>query len=181
MEEWVEQEFLRRSSHALLADDGAWLVDPVDNGRVDELRNVAGVIQLLDRHHRDCAVIAARLAVPHHVVPVGPVGPFEFLPVRQTRRWHEVALWWPQERVLVCGDALGTVGYFRLAGERLGVHPLLRLRPPQLDVNPDVVLCGHGPGVFDEANAAFEEALTTARQPIPRQLLGIVRRRRPQP
>ena len=179
--EWVEDEFLQRASQALFGEDGTWLVDPVDGAYVDELENVAGVVQLLDRHNRDCAAIANRLTVPHHVVPTSRLGAFEFLPVRMKRRWSEVALWWADERVLVCGDAVGTVGYFRAGGERLGVHPLLRLRPPRLDVHPDVILCGHGPGVFDGADAALREALSTSRRRIPQQLAAALRawRRRP--
>lgn len=169
--EWVEDEFLQRASHALVTGDGTWLVDPVDNPRIDELDGVAGVVQLLDRHKRDCAAIARRLRVPHVVLPRAPIAPFSFIPISR----REVALWWDDERVLVCGDALGTVGYFRAGGERLGVHPLLRLRPPRLDVRPDVVLCGHGPGVFDDADAALREALRTSRRRIPQQLVSAVR------
>lgn len=173
--EWVEDEFLQRTSHALVTGDGTWLVDPVDSPRAGELDNVVGVIQLLDRHNRDCATLAQRFGVPHHFVPQQPLGPFEFLPVRRSRRWREVALWWPDQRTLVCGDALGTAGYFRAGGERLGVHPLLRLRPPRLDVHPDVVLCGHGPGVLDDADAALREALRTSRRRIPQQFVSAVR------
>lgn len=169
--EWVEDEFLRRASHALATDGGTWLVDPVDNPRLDELEGVVGVIQLLNRHNRDCAAIALRLGVPHVAVPRAPIAPFIFLPISR----HEVALWWDDERVLVCGDALGTAGYFRAGGERLGVHPLLRLRPPRLDVRPEIVLCGHGPGVFDDADAALREAIRTSRRRIPQQFVSAVR------
>jgi hypothetical protein len=165
---WIEDEFLQRCSHALVvADERVWLVDPLDaDGLDDRIRasgSPAGVIQLLDRHARDCAAIAQRLQVPHHVVPEQPVDPFEFVVVRTRRRWREVALWWPEKRVLLCGDALGTAGYFRfrLGRGRLGVHPFLRLRPPrQLKaVAPDVILCGHGRGVVGDAAAALERVL----------------------
>jgi len=179
--EWVEEEFMERCSHALAADAGTWLIDPVDRPRVDELGGVAGVIQLLDRHNRDCASIAARLGVPHHVVPREPLGPFEFLPVRLKRRWREVALWWRDERVLVCAEAYGTAAFYRAGDERLGVHPLLRGRPPRLDVRPDVILCGHGPGVFDDADAALREAFRTSRRRIPEQLVSAVRAWRSRP
>lgn len=169
--EWVEDEFLQRASHALLAGGGTWLVDPVDNPRVDELDGVVGVIQLLGRHKRDCAAIARRLGVQHVALPRAPIAPFTFLPIGR----HEVALWWDEERVLVCGDALGTAGYFRAGGERLGVHPLLRLRPPRFDVRPDVVLCGHGHGVFEDADAALREAIRTSRRRIPQQFVSAVR------
>jgi hypothetical protein len=169
--EWVEDEFLQRASHALLAADGTWLVDPVDNPSVAELEHVVGVIQLLNRHNRDCAAIANKLGVPYHVVPRWPLGPFVFLRIRR----NESALWWPDERVLACGDALGTARYFLAPGERLAVHPLLRLRPPRLAVEPDVVLCGHGPGVFDDADAALREALRTSRRRIPQQFVAAAR------
>jgi hypothetical protein len=175
VEEWVEDEFLARASHALVAEGRTWLVDPVDNPRVDELQNVAGVIQLLDRHNRDCAALASRFGVAHHVVPQEPVGPFEFLTIRMSRGWREVALWWPAERVLVCADALGTARYFRAGSERLGVHPLLRLRPPNLSVQPEVILCGHGPGIFTDADAALREALSTSRRRIPGQVASAAR------
>ena len=168
---------MERASHALLTETGTWLIDPVDNPRVDALENVAGVIQLLDRHHRDCAAIARRLGVPHYE----RAGPFEFLPVRNTRWWQEVALWWPDRRVLVCGDALGTAAYFRAGDERLAVHPLLRFRPPRFDVQPVAILCGHGPGIFDGAEAALRQALSTSRRRIPGQLVSAARAWRNRP
>ncbi len=157
---WIADEFLQRCSHALIAEGHVWLIDPVDADGVDERVHAAGapagVLQLLDRHSRDCETLASRLGVPHHVVPEGVVGPFEFLTIRMTRSWKEVVLWWPDERVLVCADALGTARYFRAGGERLGVHPLLRLRPPRRlgALQPDVILCGHGEGLFEDAAAA---------------------------
>jgi hypothetical protein len=162
---WIQDGFLQRCSHALVADGRVWLIDPVDDQGIDERVRAAGtpagVIQLLDRHARDCVALANRLVVPHHVVPLDPVGPFEFVPVRMNRRWREVALWWPRERVLVCGDALGTVRYFGLGAARLGLHPFLRLRPPrQLGaVAPDVILCGHGTGVMGDGTSELGRAL----------------------
>jgi hypothetical protein len=181
----VEDELLRRCSHALVADGRVWLVDPVDAEGVDERIHAAGepagVLQLLDRHNRDCRRLAERLGVPHHVVPVELVegAPFEFLVVRKGWRWQEVALWWADRRVLVVADALGTIGYFVVPGERLGVHPLLRPIPPRRrlgNVAPEVVLCGHGEGIVGDAGPVFREALSTARRRIPRVLAGVVRR-----
>jgi hypothetical protein len=176
---WIEDEFLERCSHALVAGDGVWLVDPLETTALEERVRAAGtpaaVIQLLDRHRRDCVAIANRFGVPHHVVPERSVGPFEFLPIRMSRRWREVALWWREERVLVCGDALGTARYFRAGNERLAVHPLLRPRPPALGVEPEAVLCGHGSGVFGDAAEALDEALSTARRRIPGQLASAAR------
>jgi hypothetical protein len=177
VEEWVEDEFMERSSHALVTPTGTWLIDPVDNRRVDELDNVVGVLQLLDRHNRDCAGIAARLDVPHVQLPSAPIQPFVFIKISR----HEVALWWDEKRLLVCAEALGTARYYRAGDERLAVHPLLRLRPPKLDVRPDAILCGHGPGVFENAEAALREALSTSRRRIPQQVVAALRAWRSQP
>jgi hypothetical protein len=177
VEEWIEDEFMERCSHALAADEGTWLTDPVDNPRVDELENVAGVIQLLGRHNRDCAAIARRLGVPHHVLPNSEIAAFRFLRIGR----NEVALWWPERRVLVCGDALGTARYYCAGDERLAVHPLMRLRPPKFGVEPDVILCGHGPGLFVDAGGALREALSTSRRRIPGQVASAVRAWRSRP
>ena len=171
VEEWVEDEFMERASHALLTDNGTWLVDPVDNPRIEQLQNVVGVLQLLDRHNRDCAEIARRFDVPHVRLPHAPIPPFTVIPISR----HEVALWWEEKRLLLCAEALGTARFFRAGDERLGVHPLLRWRPPRLDVRPEVILCGHGPGIFEDAEAALREALTTSRRRIPLQLVSAFR------
>jgi len=181
IKEWVEAEFMERCSHALVTPEGTWVIDPVDRRRVDELQDVTGVIQLLDRHNRDSASIAERLCVPLHVVPREPLGPFEFLPVRLSRRWREVALWWGERRVLVCADAFGTAAYYRAGDERLAVHPLLRLRPPRLGVEPEAILCGHGPGIFSDAEAALRAAISTSRRRIPLQVVSAVRAWRTRP
>jgi hypothetical protein len=177
---WImRDEFMQRCSHALVLDGRVWLIDPVDaDGAEERVRaggEPAGVLQLLDRHNRDCAELARRFDVPHHVVPQEPIGKFEFLPIRSSRRWREVALWWEDRRVLVCADALGTADYYRAGGEPLAVHPLLRLRPPRLDVQPEAILCGHGPGVFRAADAVLREALSTSRRRIPKQIAGAIR------
>jgi len=172
-----EQRKLQVASHALLADGGVWVLDPSEadgaEERIRALGEPAGVLQLLDRHNRACAEFARRLGVPHHRVPFGRVGPFEPIPVVRRSFWREVALWSPERRVLVCADALGTVPHYSaLGGERLGVHPLLRLTPPRrlVEVEPEHVLCGHGKGVHEDAAAAVREALATSRRRAPRVL-----------
>jgi hypothetical protein len=84
--------------------------------------------------------------------------------------------------VLVVGDALGTAGYFCAPGERLAVHPILRLFPPRRlrGLSPERVMCGHGAGVHDDAAEALAEALRTARRRIPRWLPASIRARRAQ-
>lgn len=170
---WISPEprFMRRCSHAVLAGGRVWVIDPVlDDGmleRVLALGEPAGVLQLLDRHRRDCARVADELGVPHHEVPrAAPSGsPFEVIPVLSRRRWHEIALWFPEHRALVCADAVGTAQYYRASSERLGVSPLLRLTPPRtlLRVEPEHVLVGHGEGVHDDATAVLREAVERAR------------------
>jgi hypothetical protein len=179
---WIVDEFMQRCSHALVADGKVWAIDPLAGEGVEEWLRAAGepagVIQLLDRHNRDCALLANRLGVPHHVVPTESIGPFEFLPIRARRWWKESALWWRDRRLLVCADALGTAPYFRAGGEKLAVHPLLRLWPPRRQfagVWPEAILCGHGEGVFAGAEPTLREALRRARRRVPGQVASAVR------
>jgi hypothetical protein len=185
---WKEPGFLERTSHALVANDGVWLIDPLAaDGLEERIRDAgrpAGVIQLLDRHDRDCAALADRLGVLLHVVPFAGIqgAPFSIRRVVRLPGWREAALWWPERRVLVCADALGTAVYFRAGGERLGVHPFLRLMPPRAmarALTPSHVLCGHGEGIHGE-DAAFhlEKALATSRRRIPRWLVNQIRAKR---
>ena len=180
---WIETERLYRTSHALAVDGRVWLIDPIDGDGVEErvraLGEPAGVIQLIDRHNRDSAALAERLGVPLHVVPSSlPATPFRFLPVLRSRWWKEVALWWPERRILVCADALGTHPFFRVGDELAGLHPFFRLKRPRALLGLDVahLLVGHGEGIHGEAAAAaVEQALRTGRRRFPRWLAGIPR------
>jgi hypothetical protein len=167
--------FMQRASHAVASHGRVWVIDPVADesalARARELGDPAGVVQLLDRHGRDCRAVAGQLGVPHYEVPERPPAGarFEVLPLRRLRWWHEVALWYPEQRTLVCADAVGTAQYYRAPGERLGVSPLLRMSPPRrlLAVEPDRVLVGHGEGIHEDATAALREAVTLARRRTP--------------
>jgi hypothetical protein len=180
-----EGDSLQRTSHAVRAGDGVWLTDVVDGPGLDEriraLGEPAGVVQLIDRHERDCAAVAGRLGVARHVTPFTdvPSAPFVVLPIMRRRFWKEVALWFPEERALVCGDALGSLRYFRARNEPFGVHPLLRLFPPRRalgGLEPEHILFGHGEGLHGaEAAPALREALATARRRLPRALLASLR------
>ena len=189
---WIAPEpaLLRRASHALVAEGRVWLVDRVDVPGIDDrllpLGEPAGVLQLVDRHARDCAALAERLQVQHHRLPFGgvPGSPFEARTVLSVPGWREVALWWEDERVLVCTEGLGTVSYFRARDEPLGVHPFLRLYQPRGLRNmakclaPEHVLVGHGEGVHgEEAAAALRRAVQGARRATPRWLRDQLRRR----
>src|ERR1700749_1907488 len=126
---------MRRAAHALRAEGPVWLIDPFEDevalSAATELGTPAGVIQLLDRHNRDCGAIAQRLEVPLLRLPT-EVGdsPFEGIPVISRPGWGEMALWWEDERALVIAEAVGTVPAFAL-GRQVGIHPMLRLRPPR--------------------------------------------------
>jgi hypothetical protein len=173
---WIEAGGIRRCAHALAREGQVWLVDPFAWDGLDErihgVGEVVGVIQLLDRHARDCAAIAARLGVPHHAPPFGATHglPFELVPLVRRRWWQEAALWWAEERVLVCAEALGSVRYFRAPDEPFGVHPVLRLTPPRrlAAFAPRHILFGHGEGLHGDAVApALADALRTARRRLP--------------
>jgi hypothetical protein len=174
---WIASEprFMQRASHAVTSHGRLWVIDPVADEsalwRAREFGEPAGVVQLLDRHRRDCRAVAEQLGVPHYELPEQPPAgaPFEVLPLLRQRWWQEVALWYPEQRTLVCADAVGTAEYYRAPGERLGVSPLLRLTPPRrlLAVEPDHVLVGHGEGIHEDAAAALREAVALARRRTP--------------
>jgi hypothetical protein len=173
---WHPREAMARTGQALATDAGVWLVDPVDVPealeRAAALGPAAGVIQLVDRHNRDCAALAARLAVPHLRVPAAvPGSPFEVVPVLSVPGWREVALWWPERETLVVGEMIGTTPVHALGGSRAGMHPLLRLTPPGAlrGYRPEHLLVGHGIGVHGPAAAAaLAEAYARSRRDLPR-------------
>jgi hypothetical protein len=172
---WAPDEQLRRTSHALATGDGVWLIDPVDVPgaleRAAALGAPAGVLQLLDRHRRDCAAIAARLGVPHLRLPAAVAGsPFAVVPVLRLPRWHEIALWWPERALLVVAEAIGTTPFFTLHRAPAGVHPLLRLTPPRSlrGYEPEHLLVGHGRGLHGPAaTEALAGAYARARRDLP--------------
>jgi hypothetical protein len=164
---WMAVERMQRTSHALHVDGATWLIDPVDDPDVRErIGEVAGVLQLLDRHTRDAEAFG--VPVTRAWEGLGAT-PFEALPVRHNRLWHEVALWEPRSRTLVCADALGTLDYFRASRERIGWHPLVRPAPPRsfARVSPERILVGHGTGVFDGAADALADLLAHGRRRLP--------------
>ena len=191
---WIVDEPMTRTSHALAADGPVWLVDPVRFPpaieRARSLGEPTAVIQLLDRHNRDCASLAAELAVPHLVVPATlPDTPFDVVSVRDSKRWREVALWWPSEQTLVVAEALGTNRFFAGGRDAAGVHLLMRLSPPREALGrfePEHILFGHGTGLHGSAaTEGLRIALARARTGLPGLLLrapafavDAVRRRR---
>jgi hypothetical protein len=181
---WVADEPMERGSHALAGDDGrVWLIDPVDDeealARVAALGAPAGVLQLLDRHNRDCEAVAARLGVPRHKVPDAlPEAPgFELRWVVRNRFWREVALWWPARRALVVAEALGTAPAFAVGDGAVGIHPMLRLPSPPGGLRglaPEHLLVGHGPPVHGPDVAAdVDRAIARSRWDAPKLLLKL--------
>jgi hypothetical protein len=171
---WIADERVARTSHALRVDERVYLIDPLLGEGVEErvraLGEPAAVLQLLDRHDRDCAGWAERLGVPQVRAWRGlGDAPFEALPVYDSRVWREVALWEPVSATLVCADALGTLPYFRARGERIGWHPLVRARPPRSfgAVAPRRILVGHGAGLEEGASAALADLAANGRRRLP--------------
>lgn len=179
---WTAREPMERSAHALASDGRVWLVDPIaDDAALDAteaLGEVVGVLQLLDRHPRDCAALARRYGVPHLRLPETLEGsPFEVRRVTWLPGWREVGLWWPEHEALVVAEAVGTASYFAVGGRRLGMHPMLRMKPPGVlgELAPRALLVGHGPPLHDDATAALGEALHRSRRDAPRATLAALR------
>jgi hypothetical protein len=177
---WVETTGMRRAAHALRAGGRVWLIDPFEDqvamSAATELGTPAAVIQLLDRHNRDCGPIAQRLEVPLLRVPAEVSGsPFTVISVISRPWWREVALWWEAERALIVAEALGTAPAFTL-GRRVGLHPTLRLRPPRGPLtahSPERLLVGHGTALESGATAAIADALSGALTDIPQLVLRL--------
>ncbi|MCB0875727.1 MAG: hypothetical protein KDB46_05960 [Solirubrobacterales bacterium] len=184
-------EVMQRASHALRLGDERrlWIVDPVDvpglDERIGELAGsdpVAGVLQLLDRHNRDCALLAERLGSELHRIPFGGIAGSGLEPVKvvDNRFWKEVAIHSPADRALIVPEAVGTAPYFRAGSEPVGVHPMLRLTPPRrlAAFEPEHLLTGHGTGMHgDGTAAALRDALDASRRRIPEAVVSVIKRR----
>jgi hypothetical protein len=177
---WTEGGAVVRTAHAVADDGRVWLIDPYEDEEALDaaaaLGEPASVIQLLDRHNRDCEAIAARLGIPLQRLPErAPDTPFEVVPVISRWGWNEVALWWEEQRALFVAEAIGTAATFAL-GRRAGVHPLLRLTPPRSQLQrfrPTMLLVGHGETIETGGAAALAEALGHARSDVPRLVTSV--------
>ncbi len=185
-------EMMQRASHAIRlggVDGKVWIVDPVDVPGLDERiaavaasAGIAGVLQLLDRHDRDCEKLAERHGVDLHRIPFGGIAGsgLEAVKVVDNRFWKEVAIHSPADRALIVPEAVGTAPYFRAGSERIGIHPMLRLTPPRrlAAFEPGHLLTGHGTGMHGPGTAAaLADALDGSRRRIPEALVSIVKRR----
>jgi len=177
---WVVEEPMERAFHALVDDGRVWLVDPLDGPEMEDaaaLGEPAGVLQLLDRHNRDCAAIAARLGVPRLNVPDAvPGSPFEAIAAVRVPRWRETALWWPARKALVVAEVVAANPMHTGGKERVGMHLFLRPWPPQSlrGYQPEHLLLGHGHSVHGtEAATGLETAYARARRDLPWVLKGL--------
>jgi hypothetical protein len=177
---WVVEEPMERAFHALVDGGQVWLIDPLDGPEIDDalaLGEPAGVLQLLDRHNRDCAEIAARLGVSHRRVPDAiPGSPFTAVAAVRLPRWQETALWWPARKALVVAEVLAANPLHTGGQQSVGMHLFLRPWPPQslCGYRPQHLLLGHGRGVHGpEAAGAVETAYARSRRDLPRVLLGL--------
>jgi hypothetical protein len=180
---WVMREAYTRTSHALVHEGRVWLIDPVDEpdalAAVAERGEPAAVLQLLDRHGRDCAAIARRLDVPHLELPRtladSPLQPFSLV---NWPHWKEVSLWWPEHQLLVVAEAVGTNPLFTVDAGPVGVHPILRLWPPRAlgRYQPEHLLVGHGKPRHGAPTAdELSVALARSRRDIPRLIAALPR------
>jgi hypothetical protein len=174
---WVVAEPMQRAFHALVDEGRVWLVDPLDRPEIEDaaaLGEPAGVLQLLDRHNRDCAEIAERLGVPHLKVPDSvPGSPFEAIRAVRIPRWRETTLWWPARKALVVAEVLAANPMHTGGEQRVGMHLFLRPWPPRSlrGYRPEHLLLGHGKGVHGpEAVDAVETAYARARRDLSRVL-----------
>jgi len=189
---WIAhpEESMQRASHALVVDGDVWVVDPVDADGLDDhladLGDVAGVVVLLDRHKRDTDAVALRHDVPVYIpewmdgvaeamtAPVERFGTtladtYTVYPIKDSRFWQEAALYDEDEGTLVIPEAVGTASYFRTGRERIGIHPMLRLRPPRRlrEFSPERILVGHGEPLRSDADDALADAVDGARRRTP--------------
>ncbi len=182
---WIHSEpaFMERASHALAVDGRVYLFDPVDDPAVDAriraLGEPAGVVQLLDRHDRDSQALAAGYGVPLHRLPdqVVPGTPLQVIDVVDLPVWRERAIWWPERRLLLVPESVGSAAYYRAPGERVAAHPMRRLLAPRglAGFEPEHLLFGHGEGLHAGAAEALSRAVTGAPRTTPAWVAARVR------
>ena len=198
---WIAypDETMRRASHVFEADGGSWVIDPVDTEGIDDLirefGEVEGVVILLDRHKRDAATVANRHGVSVYVPSFmdgvasevdAPVERFEgeledtgycLYELVNNRFWQEGALYSEERGTLFVPESVGTPSYFLTGDERLGVHPMLRLKPPRTlrRFRPERIMVGHGEGVSEGATESLRNALDNSRRNAPALYVGTVK------
>ncbi len=170
---WIAPEpaFMERASHALVVDGRVWLTDPVLEEealeRARSLGDPAGVLVCFERHERDAAAVARRFDLQvTNCYKEAVEMPFEAVKLGD----KETALWHAATRTLLVPEALVSVPFGRAPGERIGVHPTRRLRPPKElgRFEPEHILFGHGAGVHGpDAARELRDTLRHARRRAP--------------
>ena len=104
---------MQRASHALVVDGGSGSSTPsrstTRSSAPPASASLAGVLQLLDRHDRDCAALAERFGVPHLKVPDEVPGtPFEAIPVVRIPRLEGDRAVVAGAKALIVAEVVGT-------------------------------------------------------------------------
>lgn len=185
-----------RASHAILGDEGVWIIDPVDVQGIDDLvkeyGEVRGVAVLSSYHARDADQIAHRYGVSVHIprwmnrVPervdapvkretevLGGAG-FETFQVEPLSMYQEAIAYREEDGTLIVPDLLSSGSSYPVGDERIGLMLGIRPFPPRdlfEDIEPERILFGHGEGVFQDAGEALDKAITGARKRFPRALV----------
>lgn len=149
----------RRASHALRANDGVWIFDPLEAPevyqRIAELGTVKGVVLLSSFHCRDTNQFADRYDVPVYL-PSWMNRPTDEIEVPIKRyeappgEWTELAesgvsvrtidssFWWREtiayhhtDGTLRVPDLLSPIPEFRMGDEQIGCYLFHRLSPPR--------------------------------------------------
>jgi hypothetical protein len=192
--------FMEQSSTALVHDGRVYLIDPLLADGIDQeiktLGTVAAIIMTVGWHDRDVDWFAALYGVPvyayrrlirglvrstvQHLEGEVPGSPFRLIDCSGRGVlgwWTESALWWPDASTLVTGDCLGNATYFTPSGERLAVHPIRRLSPPNrlYELPVERLYVGHGTSLESGASAEIQRSIDAAPSDLPRGLLRSAR------
>jgi hypothetical protein len=185
---WIADpdERMQRASVALALEGGCLVFDPVDAEGLDDvlggIGTVVGVCSLLDRHGRDGAALARRHGAPHltpaELARSTAYPELETRELFRARRWHETAVWLKERRLLLVPETVGTIPFFLARPtDRLGMHPLARLKPPRAalaGLDADTIAVGHGAPALGGAAPDLRKALIGARTDLPSALLTMV-------
>lgn len=194
---WIAypEEEGERASHAIVGEDGVWIIDPLDAPGIDDLvaeyGDVAGVAVLSSYHARDAGQIARRHGVSVYIprwmnrIPervdapielednvLGDAG-FKTLHVEPLTLYQEAIAYREADGTLIVPDLLSSGTGYPVGDERIGLMIGLRPFPPRdlfAGVEPERILFGHGEGVFQDAEEALDTALAGARKRFPRAL-----------
>jgi hypothetical protein len=166
---------MERASHALAVDGGSsssipWTIPRSTRGSARSASPPAWC-------SCSTATTATRLArrpvygVPLHRLPdrIVPGTPLQVVDVVDVPVWRERALWWPQQRLLLVPESVGSAAYYRAPGERVAAHPMRRLLAPRglAAFEPEHLLFGPRRRLHAGAAEALRQAVTVAPRTTP--------------